>query len=278
MDLKLSDEETAALAALLRRMIAADRCPLSPRIRVLQAILDRIEPPPVREPSPSSYPIRGWRAAALRAAARGSPTSRVRCTGGRPNTADLRFSASQREMIAHQKSGGWLLDWRKAAKNRVFGKPGFAQAAHTGRAGIDKNLAHRGAPTAAHATLAFRFRRCGVCWRQARRRPRFGRQRRQDAEQTLAECHRGGILCHRSIFWWHTRISNCGGNDVPGARVNRLEQRVVADLSAAPSDLVCDRLLRLALAGQAPDRLGQIDKRRWRRGRCDTGKLGWAPS
>ena len=101
MDLKLSDEETAAL---LRRMIAADRCPLSPRIRVLQAILDRIEPPPVREPSPSSYPIRGWRAAALRAAARGSPTSRVRCTGGRPNTADLRFSASQREMIAHQKA------------------------------------------------------------------------------------------------------------------------------------------------------------------------------
>ena len=52
MDLKLSDEETAALAALLRRMIAADRCPLSPRIRVLQAILDRIEPPPVREPLP----------------------------------------------------------------------------------------------------------------------------------------------------------------------------------------------------------------------------------
>jgi len=30
----------------------ADRYPLSPRIRVLQAILDRIEPPPVREPLP----------------------------------------------------------------------------------------------------------------------------------------------------------------------------------------------------------------------------------
>jgi len=30
----------------------ADRYPLSPRIRSLQAILDRIEPPPVREPLP----------------------------------------------------------------------------------------------------------------------------------------------------------------------------------------------------------------------------------
>jgi len=30
----------------------ADRYPLSPRIRVLQAVLDRIEPPPVREPLP----------------------------------------------------------------------------------------------------------------------------------------------------------------------------------------------------------------------------------
>jgi hypothetical protein len=32
----------------------ADRYPLSPRIRVLQAILDRIEPAPVREPLPPS--------------------------------------------------------------------------------------------------------------------------------------------------------------------------------------------------------------------------------
>ena len=30
----------------------ADRYPLSPRILVLQSILDRIEPPPVREPLP----------------------------------------------------------------------------------------------------------------------------------------------------------------------------------------------------------------------------------
>jgi hypothetical protein len=42
-----------AIAALLRRTIDADRHPLSPRIRVLQSILDRIEPPPVREPLPA---------------------------------------------------------------------------------------------------------------------------------------------------------------------------------------------------------------------------------
>ena len=57
MNLDLNDEQTAALAALLRRTIDADRYPLSPRIRVLQAILDRIEPPPVREPlSPPFLP------------------------------------------------------------------------------------------------------------------------------------------------------------------------------------------------------------------------------
>jgi hypothetical protein len=52
MNLDLTDEEAAALAALLRRKIADDRYPLSPRIRVLLAILDRIDPPPAREPSP----------------------------------------------------------------------------------------------------------------------------------------------------------------------------------------------------------------------------------
>lgn len=52
MTLDLSAEESAALAALLRRAIADDRYPLSPRIRTLQAILDRIEPPAAREPLP----------------------------------------------------------------------------------------------------------------------------------------------------------------------------------------------------------------------------------
>jgi len=45
-------EESRALADLLRRTIDADHFPLSPRVRTLQAILDKIEPPPVREPVP----------------------------------------------------------------------------------------------------------------------------------------------------------------------------------------------------------------------------------
>ena len=52
MNLDITAEEAAALAALLRRTIADDRYPLSPRVRTLQSILDRIEPPPVREPLP----------------------------------------------------------------------------------------------------------------------------------------------------------------------------------------------------------------------------------
>jgi hypothetical protein len=52
MTLDLSDPETDALATLLRRTIDDDRFPLSPRIQTLKAILDKIEPPPVREPLP----------------------------------------------------------------------------------------------------------------------------------------------------------------------------------------------------------------------------------
>jgi hypothetical protein len=50
--LTLTDEEELALAAELKRTIADDRYPLSPRIRTLSAILDKLEPPPVREPLP----------------------------------------------------------------------------------------------------------------------------------------------------------------------------------------------------------------------------------
>ncbi len=52
MNLDLSDDETAALTRLLRDTIDGDRHPLSPRIQTLKAILDKIEPPPVREPLP----------------------------------------------------------------------------------------------------------------------------------------------------------------------------------------------------------------------------------
>ena len=50
MELDLTDDETAALARLLKSTIDADRYPLSPRIKTLTAILDKIQPEPVREP------------------------------------------------------------------------------------------------------------------------------------------------------------------------------------------------------------------------------------
>jgi hypothetical protein len=52
MSLELDPDEERALVAELRRVIADDRYPLSRRIRTLQAILDKLEPPPVREPLP----------------------------------------------------------------------------------------------------------------------------------------------------------------------------------------------------------------------------------
>jgi hypothetical protein len=52
MNLDLTDDETAALARLLKSTIDADRYPLSPRIQTLKAILDKIRPEPVREPRP----------------------------------------------------------------------------------------------------------------------------------------------------------------------------------------------------------------------------------
>jgi len=44
-NLELTDHDKAALAAVLRATIAADRYPLSPRVRQLRAILERLEPP-----------------------------------------------------------------------------------------------------------------------------------------------------------------------------------------------------------------------------------------
>ena len=45
MPLDLSDTERAALVALLSATIAADRYPLSARVRALKRILDKLEPP-----------------------------------------------------------------------------------------------------------------------------------------------------------------------------------------------------------------------------------------
>ena len=53
----LSPEDYAAIAALLRDTMAADRFPLSPRVRTWKAILDKLEPPePKREPLPPLKP------------------------------------------------------------------------------------------------------------------------------------------------------------------------------------------------------------------------------
>jgi hypothetical protein len=52
MMLDLTEEETDALAGLLRRTVDDDRYPRSPRIQMLKAILAKIRPEPVHEPLP----------------------------------------------------------------------------------------------------------------------------------------------------------------------------------------------------------------------------------
>jgi hypothetical protein len=57
MHLELSDEETLALTAELKRTINEDRNPLSPRVQTLKAILAKLEPPPaVTAPPRTSRP------------------------------------------------------------------------------------------------------------------------------------------------------------------------------------------------------------------------------
>jgi len=66
----LSPEDCAAIAALLRDTIAADRFPLSPRVKKMRAILHKLDPPaplpplkPPGEPSMVAARMRGtkWR-------------------------------------------------------------------------------------------------------------------------------------------------------------------------------------------------------------------------
>jgi hypothetical protein len=66
MQPNLSPEDYAAIAALLRDTIAADRFPLSPRVRSLKAILDKLEPPkprlpPLKPPGEPSMVVAGMR-------------------------------------------------------------------------------------------------------------------------------------------------------------------------------------------------------------------------
>ena len=52
----LISEDYSNLAPLLRATIAADRFPLSPRVRRWQAILDKLEPPAPRPELPPLKP------------------------------------------------------------------------------------------------------------------------------------------------------------------------------------------------------------------------------
>ncbi len=54
--LELADAEHAALLALLKGEIARDRFPLSPRVKRLRAILDKLDPPRVVETLPPPKP------------------------------------------------------------------------------------------------------------------------------------------------------------------------------------------------------------------------------
>jgi hypothetical protein len=64
--LDLSAEEATALVALLTRTVDGDRYPLSPRIRTLKAILNKLRPEPIREPLPPPKVYAPLRATAAR--------------------------------------------------------------------------------------------------------------------------------------------------------------------------------------------------------------------
>jgi hypothetical protein len=66
---RFTDDEKAALAALLKRAIDADRYPLSPRISQLRGILSKLETPrakpvplpPLRHYAPPRAAAKQWR-------------------------------------------------------------------------------------------------------------------------------------------------------------------------------------------------------------------------
>ena len=56
MSVELDDGEKAALITELKRIIAADPFPMSPRVRQLRAILEKLEQPPRPWPYPAPKP------------------------------------------------------------------------------------------------------------------------------------------------------------------------------------------------------------------------------
>jgi hypothetical protein len=71
MHIDLTDEETTALARLIRDAVDADRYPLSGRIGLLKGILAKIRPEPAREPLPPPKVYAPPRATARQRAPRG---------------------------------------------------------------------------------------------------------------------------------------------------------------------------------------------------------------
>jgi hypothetical protein len=99
MHLELSDEETAALIRELHDIVESDRFPLSPRIRTLQGILDKLEPPPAREPPAADEALR---TAAIHPRA---ATARVKSSPGPRATLGSTAEAHLRLIV-------WCRDWR----------------------------------------------------------------------------------------------------------------------------------------------------------------------
>jgi hypothetical protein len=55
--IELSDEEHAAVTAAVRRTIADDKYPLSPRLAPLKAALAKLDPRSTPQPRPASVPL-----------------------------------------------------------------------------------------------------------------------------------------------------------------------------------------------------------------------------
>jgi hypothetical protein len=56
LEQNLTPEERAAVVKLLRETIAADKHPLSPRIRTLKSVLAKLDPSSVPRPQPLQSP------------------------------------------------------------------------------------------------------------------------------------------------------------------------------------------------------------------------------
>src|SRR5947207_1372995 len=101
MTVELDEGEKAALIAELKRIIAADPFPMSPRVRQLRAILEKLEPPAAR-PRPLSSAEAGRHTKPFAdAEERTTPLARLGTyRNASAITADIRASTASQERIA----------------------------------------------------------------------------------------------------------------------------------------------------------------------------------